>query len=144
MIRVSDGVEARLKAVGKGMSMSKTVEMLLDSPPEGITDLLEGQKVIAEKLGELRRLIEETTIDRVDGGSREREVVLTGDEVKDFWFSGPIDNANHPAWVSRAAYLGLSDSYDIEMGNWKVKGDVICLGEIPVFKLSEFLKWRER
>jgi len=75
MIRVSDKVEGRLKEVADGRSMNAVIEKMLAycSSPDGFCPTQQagaGNLVdyIDKRFDELKSLIEDTTVDRVDNG----------------------------------------------------------------------------
>lgn len=148
MIKVTDEVGARVAAVAEenGTTLAGAVNLLVTQYGSSHA-LLEGQKVISAQLGELRRLVEETTIDRVDAShprSTRSFQSLDPEEVRQFWLDGPHDDENHLAWVSKAAVSALEESDTFDIGKWYIKDEVVFWDNTPVFKLSEFLKWRER
>lgn len=72
MIRVSDKVEKQLKELADGRSMSATVDMLIKGAGNTADNMFsltkEFMEHIDEKFDELKTLIEDTTVDRVDNG----------------------------------------------------------------------------
>lgn len=72
MIRVSEEVEKQLKEIADGRSMSATVEMLIKGAGNTADNMFSLTKEfmghIDEKFDELKSLIEDTTVDRVDNG----------------------------------------------------------------------------
>ena len=82
MIRVSDEVEGRLKEVADGRSMNAVIEKMLAycSSPTGFCPApKEGQNYepyilehLDERLDKLESLIEDTAVDRLDGGNKGR------------------------------------------------------------------------
>lgn len=74
MIRVSEEVEKQLKELADGRSMSATVEMLIKGAGNTADNMFSLTKEfmghVDEKFDELKSLIEDTTVDRVDGGPR--------------------------------------------------------------------------
>lgn len=116
MIRVSDEVESRLKAISDGRSMSGTVEMLLSN--KGAGDNNELIEFLNKRFAHLESLITDNLVDVVAAGSTHSR--LTDNEPLDWNVFRYIvfdlcKDDSSPEWVSQSvhdAMDNLSDSID--------------------------------
>lgn len=126
MIRVSDDAEKKLKALAEGRTVVAVVDELLAH--NDLATRFDKQAVfMAEMKKDIIASIENTTIDRIATpvGRRapsSRIIDVDWPIFQELWLDH-IDDRNNPAWTSKAAYDGLSNSDDASSCTYYIKGD---------------------
>lgn len=126
MIRVSDEVEARLKGVADGRSMSVTIEKLLDGGETRGAGV--DTSYFDKKFEELKDLIEDTTVDRVAGGNRRKSsssssIPVDYSVIRDLFYDFLEEDS--PEWTCKEAARGAAEASDLDCRNWKTDGTLI-------------------
>ena len=120
MIRVSDEVESRLKAISDGRSMSGTVEMLLTSVgPDGKIHTEpalceETIDFLNKRFDELKSLITDNLVDVVAGNTHSRpqdNEYLDWDVFRYIVYDLCRDDSS-PEWVSQSAHDAMDNLSD--------------------------------
>lgn len=132
MIRVSEEVEKQLKALADGRSMSATVEMLIKGAGNTADNMFSLTKEfmghVDEKFDELKSLIEDTMVDRVDSGGPRKQpqefVSLEWPDVQELLYEKMKES--DPEWFP-GAYKGVTE---------EMQGDPICFSKDGVLYVS--------
>jgi len=133
MIRVSEEVEKQLKELADGRSMSATVEMLIKGAGNTADNMFSLTKEfmghIDEKFDELKSLIEDTTVDRVNNGgprtqSVQEFVSLEWPDVQELLYEKMKEG--DPEWFP-GAYKGVTE---------EMQGDPNCFSKDGVLYIN--------
>ena len=118
MIRVSDDAEAKIKAMANGRTIGATVDSLVagagtsDDIQEWMQDMFDHTiESLGEQIDELKKMIEDTTVDRVDKmGQSGGRVNLPWDLVRELFYD--VLEYDAPEWWAKDVVSAVKDSPD--------------------------------
>lgn len=141
LIRVSDDAEKRIKEMANGRTVTATVDALLAGGGDS-SKLL--KNYLEEKFSHLESLIEDTTVDRLDGGVRRGPKIYSNlcwaGCMQDVYFDFP---ETEPIWLP-GVYQGWAESNMMDEAKFLVKDDVIWVDffgtQTPALRITPALR----
>lgn len=150
MIRVSDKVEGRLKEIADGRSMSATVEMLIKGAGNTADNMFsltkEFTEHIDEKFDELKSLIEDTTVDRVNSGGPKNyvsgsvKVYVPWDAARELFFEFLPDDAPEYIGSASEAIHQADDEFPVFIQDDRLWTEDFYGAKSPILNISPRVK----